>query len=70
MLVNATDLPEPATFKNVKIVDLEGNDLQNIPLYRFPGSNLFNASTFYPPNEYFYLKVRCFQYSIKLTEKQ
>ncbi|XP_054713925.1 hemicentin-1-like [Uloborus diversus] len=57
LLVNATDLPEPATFKNVKIVDLEGNNLQDIPLYRFPGSNLFNATTFFPPNEYFYLKV-------------
>ncbi|XP_055948498.1 hemicentin-1-like isoform X2 [Argiope bruennichi] len=57
LLVNATDLPEPATFKNVKIIDLEGNSLQNIPLHRFPGSNLFNASKFFPPDEYFYLKV-------------
>nr|XP_042899314.1 hemicentin-1 isoform X1 [Parasteatoda tepidariorum] len=57
LLVNATDLPNPATFENVKIVDLEGNNLQNIPLKRFPGTNMFNASTFYPPNEYFYLKV-------------
>ncbi|GFT31287.1 hemicentin-1 [Nephila pilipes] len=57
LLVNATELPEPATFSNVKIVDLEGNSLQNIPLHRFPGSNIFNASRFFPPNEYFYLKV-------------
>ncbi|GBO43973.1 Hemicentin-1, partial [Araneus ventricosus] len=56
LLVNATDLPEPATFKNVKIIDLEGNSLQNIPLHRFPGSNLFNATKFFPPDEYFYLK--------------
>ncbi|GIY13520.1 hypothetical protein CDAR_68362 [Caerostris darwini] len=57
LLVNATDLPEPATFNKVNIIDLEGNSLQNIPLQRFPGSNLFNATKFIPPNEYFYLKV-------------
>ncbi|KAG8182020.1 hypothetical protein JTE90_013951 [Oedothorax gibbosus] len=57
LLVNATDLPESATFKNVKIIDLEGKNLQNIPLQRFPGSNLFNATRFFPPNEYFHLKV-------------
>ncbi|GFS46965.1 hemicentin-1 [Trichonephila inaurata madagascariensis] len=57
LLVNATELPEPATFSNVKIVDLEGNSLQNIPLHRFPGSNLFNATRFFPPDKYFYLKI-------------
>ncbi|XP_013793059.1 hemicentin-1-like, partial [Limulus polyphemus] len=58
LLINGTNLPESATFRRVEVVNLDGNIVEDLYLERLPGETaLFNASTFIPPNNYFYLKT-------------
>ena len=57
--MNATDLESPGRLTTFELVDLEGNVLSRIPTSYIPGQiNMYNSSSFVPPDAFFYVRVR------------
>lgn len=65
VLVNATDLDSPGRLTKLELVDLSGELLMEIPVvYDSSRPSLYNVSSFLPPTDFFYLRVRQFLLSL------
>lgn len=59
MLINVTDLFPPGKLTKMELVSLKGKPLVDLPVYQHPlHYDLYNVSTFIPPDQFFYVKVR------------
>jgi len=58
--VNASDLESPGRVNHLELVNLQGDSITDLPITtdRSPqAGRLYNSSAFFPPAEFFYIKV-------------
>ena len=59
VVVNATDLNYPGRISRLELINLSGDLLTEIPItYEPTRPSLYNTTSFTPPRDFFYLKVR------------
>ena len=65
LLINATDLTFPGRINKLELVNLRGDILMEIPIQYYASRPfLYNVSSFIPPQDFYYLKVRLFSFHI------